>query len=152
MGNLFKITMSADLDSPPPPDLRRLFPELEQGTPELIAALKAGLPTDRVEMLRDTLQVTAGRLADLLSLPSSTLARRRRAGRLDKDESERAYRLAHLLDRATTVFGSVERGRAWLKRPQYALGGAPPLAFADTEPGAREVEDLLGRIEHGIPA
>ena len=33
-----------------------------------------------------------------------------------------------------------------------ALGGATPLGFARTEPGVREVEDLLGRIEYGIPS
>ena len=144
--------MPAVLDSPSPSELRYLFPELGKGTLELIAALKEGLPADRVEKLRDSLQVTTGLVAELLGIPSSTLARRRRAGRLGKDESERAYRVARLLDRATGVFGSLERARTWLKRPQYAFGGVSPLAFADTEPGAREVEDLLGRIEHGIPA
>lgn len=120
--------------------------------PELIAALKAGLPADRVETLRASLEVTTGRVAELLNIPSSTLARRRQSGRLDRDESERTYRVAHLLERASEVLGSLDRARAWLKGPQYALGGQAPLAFADTEPGAREVEDLLGRIAHGIPA
>ena len=137
---------------PAPPALRRAFPELAHETPDLIAAIKAGFPADRVENLRDSLELSTRRISDLLNIPSSTLARRRRAGRLDRDESERTYRVAHLLERATEVFGSLERARAWLKAPQYALGGAPPLAFADTEPGAREVERLLGRIEHGIPA
>lgn len=132
--------------------LRRTFPELKKETPELVAAIKEGFPSDRVEWLRVSLEVTTGRIAELLNIPSSTLARRRNGGRLDKDESERTYRLAHLLERATEVFGTLERARTWLKQPQYALGGEIPLAFADTEPGAREVEDLLGRIEHGIPA
>jgi putative toxin-antitoxin system antitoxin component (TIGR02293 family) len=38
----------------------------------------------------------------------------------------------------------------WLKSPQKALGGKTPLEYSDTEPGAREVEDLLGRLEHGV--
>jgi uncharacterized protein (DUF2384 family) len=33
---------------------------------------------------------------------------------------------------------------------QKGLGGKTPLEYADTEPGAREVEDLLGRLEHGV--
>ena len=91
-------------------------------------------------------------MADVLSIPTSTLNRRRKAGRLDRDESERAYRLARLVDRAADVFGSVESGVEWLKRPQFALGGVTPLTYADTEPGAREVENVLGRIEHGVAA
>lgn len=132
--------------------LREEFPELDESTADLIATLKEGLPADRVEKLRDSLQLPAGEIADLLSIPSSTLSRRRQAGRLDKDESERAYRIAHLALRATEVFGSLDRARVWLKKPQYALGGVVPLAFADTEPGAREVEDILLRIDHGISA
>jgi uncharacterized protein (DUF2384 family) len=37
-----------------------------------------------------------------------------------------------------------------LRSPQIGLGGAVPLAYAETELGAREVEDLLGRIEYGV--
>ncbi len=130
----------------------RAFPELERDTEVVIGALKEGLPAGRIDALTAALGVSASRLADVLSIPTSTLARRRKAGRLDRDESERAYRLARLVDRAADVFGSVEDGGEWLKRPQYGLGGLVPLAYADTEPGARAVEDLLGRIEHGIPA
>ena len=130
---------------------QKAFPELQKDTQELIAALKEGLPTDRIGELQDALEVSMTTLMEVLSIPSSTLARRRQAGRLDRDESERTYRIAHLVLHAAEVFGSLERARQWLKKPQYALGGATPLAFADTEPGAREVEDLLVRIDHGMP-
>ena len=65
-------------------------------------------------------------------------------------ESERIYRIARLYDRAVEVFGGKEMGRKWLKGPAWALGNVPPLEFAETELGAQEVDDLLGRIEHGV--
>ena len=40
--------------------------------------------------------------------------------------------------------------RKWLKEPSWALGDVTPLQYADTELGAQGVEDLLGRIEHGV--
>ena len=126
------------------------FPELDQDVAPLIEALKRGLPASRIDALTETLGVPTARIADVLSIALSTLGRRRKAGRLGRDESERAYRLARLVDRAADVFGSVESGVEWMRRPQFALGGVTPLAFADTEPGAREVENVLGRIEHGI--
>jgi putative toxin-antitoxin system antitoxin component (TIGR02293 family) len=92
------------------------------------------------------------RLGSVLSIPPSTLSRRKREGHLDRDESERAFRLARLVDRAAEMTGSLEGGVRWLKASQYALGGQTPLDYADTEVGARVVEDLIGRIEHGIPA
>ncbi|WP_082407641.1 MbcA/ParS/Xre antitoxin family protein [Verrucomicrobium spinosum] len=39
-----------------------------------------------------------------------------------------------------------------LNAPQTGLGGAIPLDYARTEVGAREVEALLTRIEHGVYA
>ena len=128
------------------------FPELAQETTELLTTLKRGLPVGRVETLRERLDVAVGEISLVLGIPTSTLARRRQQGRLGKDESERVYRIAHLYARAIEVFGTPERARQWLKKPQYALGGVAPLQFADTEPGAQEAERLLGRIAHGIPA
>jgi putative toxin-antitoxin system antitoxin component (TIGR02293 family) len=37
----------------------------------------------------------------------------------------------------------------WLKRSNRALGGQIPLGVIDTEPGARAVENVLGRIAYG---
>ena len=34
--------------------------------------------------------------------------------------------------------------------PQRALGGAIPLDIAKTEVGAREVEQIIGRLEQGV--
>jgi putative toxin-antitoxin system antitoxin component (TIGR02293 family) len=57
---------------------------------------------------------------------------------------------ARLLSLAVVTLESDENARAWLASPQVGLGGAIPLEMARTEEGAREVEDLLGRIEHGV--
>ena len=37
----------------------------------------------------------------------------------------------------------------WLRRSNRALGGVAPLDAIDTELGARQVENLLGRIAYG---
>jgi uncharacterized protein (DUF2384 family) len=37
-----------------------------------------------------------------------------------------------------------------LTRPARALDGQTPLDFAGTEAGAREVESLIGRLEHAV--
>lgn len=132
--------------------LKESFPELNEDLLTAIAALDAGLPVERVDALAYSLEVPTGRVSEALSIPASTFNRRRQSGRLDRGESERAFRLAGLIRRAATVFGSVPSGVAWLKNPQFALGGATPLSFSVSELGAREVENILGRIEHGIPA
>jgi putative toxin-antitoxin system antitoxin component (TIGR02293 family) len=71
---------------------------------------------------------------------------------LKPDESERVLRLIRLYQRAAEVLGGRDEARAWMQEPNFALGDDTPLHFADTEPGARRLEQLLGQIEHGIIA
>jgi len=118
--------------------------------PDLIGLLKRGLPFTSFEKLRRSLGVTARELADVLLIAGRTLARRREEGRMHTDESERLYRLAKLFDSASAITDTPEQARHWFTTPKRALGGATPLAFSDTEPGAREVEHLIGRLEHGV--
>ena len=80
------------------------------------------------------------------------MARRKRSESLSCEESERLYRIAFLVERAVQVLGSLENAQRWLDTSKRALGGVTPLVLAKIEPGAREVEDLLGRIEYGIPS
>ena len=46
--------------------------------------------------------------------------------------------------------GDAQATERWLSSPRRALGGATPLERARTEDGAREVEALIGRLEHGV--
>jgi len=55
-----------------------------------------------------------------------------------------------LLKKAEDVFGDGKSAREWLTHKQAGLGKVVPLDFARTEIGAREVENLLGRLEYGV--
>ena len=118
--------------------------------PAVIGAVQAGLPFDEVEALRAGLGLPLDKLAPKIGLSKATLHRRKIEGRLTPAESDRVMRYARLLGRAVEVFESDDAAREWLARPQYGLGGAVPLDYAETEAGAREVENVLGRIEHGV--
>jgi putative toxin-antitoxin system antitoxin component (TIGR02293 family) len=96
------------------------------------------------------LQLSAPEAATVLHMPARTLARRRQARKLDPDESDRLYRIARVAGQAVSVFGGEDKAAMWLRRPNRALNGEPPIHLLDTDVGARQVEDILGRIEHGI--
>jgi putative toxin-antitoxin system antitoxin component (TIGR02293 family) len=120
-------------------------------TATAVRRLEAGLPIAAFERLREALGLRAEELAALLQVPPRTLARRKSEGRLRPDESERLLRFTRLLDRATALFeGDVRGAVAWLSAPRKALSGETALAWARTEIGARAVEDLIGRLEHGV--
>jgi putative toxin-antitoxin system antitoxin component (TIGR02293 family) len=117
---------------------------------ELIRQIQKGLRFSELQTLQNSLDLPFEQLAAKLCISRSTLHRRKAAGRLSPDESDKVMRLSRLLDHAAKVFGDVEKARAWLKFPQRGLGGAVPLDYAQTEVGAREVDDLLGRIDYGV--
>ena len=117
---------------------------------DLIRQIQKGLPFSDLKVLQDSIDMPFEQLAAKLSISRSTLQRRRAAGRLSPDESDKVMRFSRLLEHATNVFGDIEKARAWLKFPQHGLGGAVPLDYAETEVGAREVDNLLGRIDYGV--
>ena len=117
---------------------------------DLIRALRQGLPVAAFATLQAELGVSVQALARVAHIATRTLSRRKGEGRLDTDESERLCRIGALFDRALEVLGDRAAARTWFQTPLRALAGQSPLEYADTEPGAREVEDLLGRIEHGV--
>ena len=117
---------------------------------ELIRKIQKGLRFSELETLQNSIDLPFEQLAAKLAISRSTLQRRKAAGRLSPDESDKVMRLSRLLEHATNVFGDIERARAWLKFPQRGLGGAIPLDYAETEVGAREVDNLLGRIEYSV--
>jgi putative toxin-antitoxin system antitoxin component (TIGR02293 family) len=117
---------------------------------ELIQRIQKGLRFSELKTLQDTLGLPFEKLAAKLCISRSTLQRRKAAGRLSPDESDKVIRFSRLLHQATDFFGDIEKARAWLKHPQFGLGGAVPLDYATTEAGAREVENLLGRMKYGV--
>ena len=119
---------------------------------EAVAHVRAGLPVGELDTLRELLGVTVEALAGKVGISIATLSRRRqRSERLDVGQSDRVLRYAELFRQAVALHdGDEEAARAWLKSPARALGGETPLEHAETEVGAREVENLIGRLEHGV--
>src|SRR5438874_2075105 len=117
---------------------------------ELIHRIQKGLRFSELQSLQNNIGMPFEQLAAKLSISRSTLQRRKAAGRLSPDESDKVMRFSRLLEHATNVFGDIDKARAWLKFPQRGLGSAVPLDYAETEIGAREVDNLLGRIDYGV--
>ena len=118
---------------------------------EMISMIKKGLPAETVVTLSTSLDMSIKATAELTDIAESTLARRRREkGKLRAGESDRVVRIARLRDRAVVVLEEEQRANRWLKTPLRALNGCTPLEYAESELGAQEVMNLLGRLEHGV--
>jgi putative toxin-antitoxin system antitoxin component (TIGR02293 family) len=86
-------------------------------------------------------------------IPART--RRHRQGRnepLTVDESDRLVRLTRIQALAEDVFGNAEKANTWLREGLGILDGKTPLEIAQTESGARVVEQILAKIDWGASA
>lgn len=119
---------------------------------DLRERVQDGLPYGSFEALAASYGLDKARLVQVLGVPARTLARRRQQARFASEESDRLVRLARVAALAEDVLGERAKAGRWLQKPNRALSGAAPLDRLDTDLGTREVEDILGRIAHGIPS
>ena len=116
----------------------------------MVEKVRDGLPFAEFHAMQEMLDVTEEQLGAWLGMPRATLYRRKKSGTLDSSVSDRLVRYARLLTHAVAALGGLEGARSWLTSPAIAFRGECPLDYADTEIGAREVDALLGRLEHGV--
>ena len=123
------------------------------------AIIKKGMPSRVMHYVKKEFRLTDEVLALILGTSPRTIARRRKTvqdlhtvskERLSPVESDRLYRFARIVALAEGVFESSEDALEWLKSVQYGLGGAIPFNMLQTDAGAREVEELLIRLEYGV--
>ncbi len=118
---------------------------------ELIRQVRRGFAFRALLDLQTRVGVPLAEIASIIDLPPRTLARRKSSGRLSADESEKLLRLSAVFEHAVDLFeGDQANALRWLTAPKKELENETPLAYARTELGAREVEDLMGRLEHGV--
>ena len=119
--------------------------------PDLLRAVKKGLSYRTFERFRRNTSLSFERITDLIDIPRRTMTRRKRDGRFLPGESDRLLRASMLFGKTLELFeGDRDAATEWLTTAQPALGGAVPLDLAKSEVGAREVERLVGRLEHGV--
>ena len=128
---------------------KKVFKRRIANVDELRETVKAGLPYASLEALMSKFGLDRQEVAAALHLSQRTIARRKKEQRLQTDESDRLLRLARVSAQATGTLGSEDKAAQWLRRPNRALGNQSLLDIIDTDIGAKQVEEVLGRIEHG---
>jgi putative toxin-antitoxin system antitoxin component (TIGR02293 family) len=122
-----------------------------RNTAELIRQIEHGFSFKVIHILAANSGMSDPLIASIVGIPERTLARRKAAGKLAPQESERLLRISNVFEQAVELFeGDVAAAVTWVTAPQKSLGHHSPLIYARTEVGAREVENLIGRLEHGV--
>jgi putative toxin-antitoxin system antitoxin component (TIGR02293 family) len=118
---------------------------------DLAQLVREGIPARALMVLAERTGLRQADVSSRFGIPQRTLTRRlAQHSRLTAAESDRTVRLAHVYATALETLGEESKAAEWLKTPNRALRGGRPLDQLDTDPGVREVEDVLGRIAYGV--
>jgi putative toxin-antitoxin system antitoxin component (TIGR02293 family) len=129
----------------------KTFKRTVKDSDDLATSIRAGLPATIINVLADRLTMHRADVAKRLGIPQRTLTRRlSQHARLTTDESDRAARMARIIALALKILGSNEKASSWLRSPNRALRGKPPIDEIGTDPGYRAVEDVLYAIAYGM--
>jgi len=117
---------------------------------DLAQRVREGLPFSALSAVVQQYGISRDVVCEILHLSRRNFLRRKQQNRLSPDESDRLYRLARVLAHANRVFEDPEQSADWIQTPNAALGKQQPLTLLDTDIGVQQVDQVLGRIEHGI--
>jgi putative toxin-antitoxin system antitoxin component (TIGR02293 family) len=123
---------------------------LDGSTLDLIQWARNGVSMDFLNKLADKLSFSLNELGNILHVSLRTLQRYDSSKVLDTDASSKAIQLAALRKHGLEVFEDEAAFNEWLKSPLPALESKRPIDFLDTSYGFELINQLLGRIEHGV--
>ena len=116
---------------------------------ELALLPEKGLPLSAIESLKDQ-GLTFTEISDIVISPRTLKHRKSRKEKLSSVETDRALRVARIVDLADKVFGSRMKALLWLRSVDDRLDNRTPMQMLVNESGGRLVESMLWQIDEGI--
>lgn len=119
----------------------------------LVQSSRQGLLRSQVDEIAALVGLTDKEMAYALNMTPRNLHRLKADQRFNVDVSERLLLLKNLLLHALDTFED-RKGTVltWLRTPIRELANQAPLQLLDTVTGFGLVDDVLGRLDYGLPA
>lgn len=118
---------------------------------DLIALSNLGISKASLDALTGHLGISKKAFSEnILDTSVKTLERKKSTDKLDKRTSSHIIEIAKVVEHAFEVFEDEDSVKQWLNSPNRALGGIKPIDLFYIPTGLGMVDDVLGRIEHGV--
>lgn len=117
---------------------------------DLIAFSRNGISASELEKLRVNIGLEHHHFAKILQVTTRTLQNKTGKDKLNISVTEKALKLSRLYQNGYLTFGDKDNFKSWMRSKVLALGNQTPLSFLDTQFGFELVEQIIGRISHGI--
>ncbi len=116
---------------------------------DFIHLSREGVPMHTLNRIMEYTSLTIKEISELLPVSERQLSRYDPDHILRKDISSHLIQLVALFERGYEVFGE-EKFKIWVRTENRALGNNKPIDILDTPIGIEMIQDILGRIEHGV--
>lgn len=119
----------------------------------VVKTSREGVMRSAADEISDLVGLTDNEIAYVLGMTPRNLHRIQGEKRLGTDASERLLLLRNVLIHALDTFeGKESVVRHWLRTPITSLNDQSPLQMMDTVTGFGLVDNVLGRLDYGLPA
>lgn len=118
---------------------------------DLIALSNEGISKASLDALTGHLGISKKAFSEnILDTSIKTLERKKDTDKLDKRTSSHVIEIAKVVEHAFEVFEDENKVKLWLNTPNRALNDVKPIDLFYIPTGLGLVDDILGRIEHGV--
>ncbi|RVU02055.1 DUF2384 domain-containing protein [Mucilaginibacter limnophilus] len=118
---------------------------------DVVSLSNEGITKASVDVLTNYLGITRKVFAeDILQLSVKTLERKKSSDKLDSRTSSHVIEIARVVEHALDVFGDETMVKLWLNTANRALNNIKPIQLFNNYTGLNMVDNVLGRIEHGV--
>lgn len=118
---------------------------------DLIALSNEGIKKGSMDALITHVGISKKAFTEnVLNISVKTMERKSSSDRLDKRTSSHIIEIAKVVEHAFNVFGSGDKVQLWLNSANRALNNNKPIDLFYIATGLAMVNDVLGRIEHGV--
>ena len=121
---------------------------LDQRT-DLIAIARSGIKTKHIKSIQKYTTLTDKELVAILPISQRQLIRYEDSHVLNKEITAHLIQLIELFQKGYHLFGT-EKFNIWIRTANKVLSNYLPIEIMDTSIGIEMIEDLIGRIEHGV--
>ncbi len=115
-----------------------------------ISKSREGIDKIRATKLAEMLNLSVSEMCVILHISERTWQRYNTNDKLSPEASEKIIMLANLALHGEGVFESLPGFYKWLKSNPEILNRETPLSYLDTAFGFQHIDNILGRIEHGV--
>ncbi len=116
---------------------------------DLIDIARTGISINQLENVMDFTSLSIKELAEILPISQRQLDRYPSDHLLNKEITSHLLQLIEMNQKGQHLFGK-EKFNIWMRTPNKVLNQNRPIDILDTSIGIEIVEDIIGRIEHGV--